>query len=122
MAEPPPGWAAGAWASAGGSSGSGGASRREASHAKGSPVLWSFIHQEAVEPTNNAAERALRKPVLWRKNSFGSGSGRGMRFVERILTVSETCRQHQQSVLDYLTRALLAQRNGLPAPALLSAH
>jgi transposase len=86
------------------------------------PALWSFIHHEGVEPTNNAAERALRKPVLWRKISFGSGSGRGMRFVERILTVSETCRQHQQSVLDYLTRALVAQRNGLPAPALLPTH
>ena len=33
-----------------------------------------------TEPTNNAAERALRPAVLWRKGSFGSTSPRGSRF------------------------------------------
>lgn len=36
------------------------------------PALWTFITTEGVEPTNNAAERALRPAVLWRKNSFGA--------------------------------------------------
>jgi transposase len=68
------------------------------------------------------AERALRKPVLWRKGSFGSNSGRGLRFVERILTVGETCRQHKRGMLDYLTRAIEAHRAGSPAPLLLPTH
>jgi len=86
------------------------------------PALWTWVHRVDVEPTNNAAERALRKPVLWRKGSFGSGSGRGLRFVERILTVGETCRQQKIGMLDYLTRALEAYRAGLPAPLLLTPH
>lgn len=86
------------------------------------PALWTWVHHEGVEPTNNVAERALRKPVLWRKGSFGSNSGRGLRFVERILTVGETCRQQGVGMLDYLTRAIEAYRAGLPAPLLLPTH
>lgn len=86
------------------------------------PALWTWVHREDVEPTNNVAERALRKPVLWRKGSFGSNSGRGLRFVERILTVGETCRQHKRGMLDYLTRAIEAHRAGSPAPLLLPTH
>src|ERR687891_441824 len=40
-------------------------------------ALWTFAQVEGVEPTNNAAERALRPGVLWRKGSFGSQSQRG---------------------------------------------
>ncbi len=86
------------------------------------PALWTWVHRADVEPTNNAAERALRKPVLWRKGSFGSNSGRGLRFVERILTVGETCRQRGVGMLDYLTRAIEAYRAGSPAPLLLPTH
>ena len=35
--------------------------------------------KEGVEPTNNAAERALRHGVLWRKGSFGTHSPAGSR-------------------------------------------
>src|SRR5262249_3671820 len=31
------------------------------------PAFWTFARVEGVEPTNNAAERALRHAVLWRK-------------------------------------------------------
>jgi transposase len=48
---------------------------------------------EGVEPTNNAAERALRPAVLWRKGSFGSNSEAGSRFAERLLTVVVSCRK-----------------------------
>jgi transposase len=58
-------------------------------------ALWTFATVAGVEPTNNAAERALRRAVLWRKCCFGSQSGRGLRFVERMLTITETCRQNQ---------------------------
>jgi transposase len=82
-------------------------------------ALWTFLYEEGVEPTNNAAERALRQSVLQRKTSFGSNSGRGLRATERLLTVSETCRQQQRPLLDYLTAAITALRLGQPAPALL---
>lgn len=82
-------------------------------------ALWTFASEEGVEPTNNAAERALRRAVLWRKCCFGSQSGRGLRFVERMLTITETCRQNHANVLEYLTRAIVAHRHGGPAPRLL---
>jgi transposase len=43
------------------------------------PTLWTFVPVEGVEPTNNAAEQALRHAVLWRKNSRGSDSVTGNR-------------------------------------------
>lgn len=55
--------------------------------------LWTFLEHEAVEPTNNRAERALRfAVVLWRKRSLGTRSEKGNRWVERILSFKETCR------------------------------
>lgn len=85
------------------------------------PALWTFVTTEGVEPTNNAAERALRPAVLWRKNSFGSQSQSGSVFVSRILTVVTTLRVQKRPVLDYLVEACRAARQGLPAPSLLPA-
>ena len=50
------------------------------------PALWTFVRRDGVEPTNNAAERALRPAVLWRKRSQGSRSETVCWFVERVLT------------------------------------
>lgn len=84
-------------------------------------ALWTFVEQEGVEPTNNAAERALRRGVLWRRRSFGTQSEAGSRFVERILTVVTTLRQQKRDVLDYLTAAGKARTLGQTAPSLLPA-
>jgi hypothetical protein len=83
------------------------------------PALWTFLRTEGVEPTNNRAEQALRSPVIRRKLCFGSQSGSGLRTTERLLSVTHTCRQHGRNLLRYLTEALTAHRQGLPAPALL---
>jgi len=81
--------------------------------------LWQFVVEEGIEPTNNHAERLLRRGVLWRKNAFGCVSERGCRFVERLLTVVQTRRLQGKGVLSYLHDALVAHRNGRPAPSLL---
>lgn len=83
------------------------------------PALWTFVDVLGVEPTNNAAERALRRGVLWRRRSFGTQSDAGSRFVERILTAVTTLRQQNRNVLDYLTTACQAYMLGEPAPSLL---
>jgi transposase len=54
--------------------------------------LWTFVVEEGVEPTNNRAERALRFAVLWRKIMQGTYNEKGDRWVERILSLRETCR------------------------------
>lgn len=83
------------------------------------PAFWTFVTHEGIEPTNNAAERALRPAVLWRKNSFGSQSEAGSLFVSRMLTVVTTLRSQHRPVLDYLVDACRAARQDLPAPSLL---
>jgi transposase len=83
------------------------------------PALWPFIAQEGVEPTNTAAERALRPAVLWRKGSFGTQSVAGARFVARLLTVAATCRQQGRNLLDYLTEVCTAAHRGHAIPSLL---
>jgi transposase len=82
-------------------------------------ALWTFARVDGVGPTNNAAERALRPAVLWRKGSFGSHSESGCRFVERLLSVVQTLRLRHQPVLEYLAQALTAHRHGVPAPPVL---
>jgi len=81
--------------------------------------LWTFVWQEGVEPTNNAAERALRHAVLWRKGSGGTDSRQGSRFVERILSVRGTCRQQGRGLLEYLVECCQAQLEAKAAPSLL---
>jgi transposase len=82
-------------------------------------ALWTFVRHEGVEPTNNAAERAIRPGVLWRKGSFGTQSADGSRFVEAVMTVVATLKQQDRNVLDYLTTACEAARRGEGAPSLL---
>src|SRR5829696_4416827 len=71
------------------------------------------------DPTNNCAERPLRRAVLWRRRSFGTQSAAGSQFVERILTAVTTLRQQRRDVLDYLTTACAAMIRKEPAPSLL---
>jgi transposase len=82
-------------------------------------ALWTFVRHEGVEPTNNAAERAIRPGVLWRKGSFGTQSADGSRFVEAMMTVVTTLKQQHRPVLAYLTATCEAALHGEPAPSLL---
>ena len=68
--------------------------------------LWTFLENADVEPTNNAAERSLRHGVMWRKLTHGTRSERGDRFVEVLLSVIETCRQQDKSVLSDVSEPL----------------
>lgn len=83
------------------------------------PFLWTFAEVSGVEPTNNAAERALRPAVLWRKGSFGTHSPEGSRFAERMLTVIATLRQQKRNVLDFLVKACNAKLGRASMPSLL---
>ena len=82
-------------------------------------ALFPFVDNEGVEPTNNAAERALRFAVLWRKGSFGSDSVGGSHFVERILTVRATLRSQKRDLYAYLKDACTAALHGVSPPSIL---
>ena len=84
-------------------------------------AMWGFVDTDAVEPTNNHAERELRRLVLWRKRCFGTQSERGDRFVERMLTVCHTARKQGHRILDFLHHCYKAMLEGTSAPKLLTA-
>ena len=71
-----------------------------------------FLNEPGVEPTNNQAERALRFGVLWRKGSLGTASAKGNAWVQRSLSLRQTCRQLGQSSFSVLVDALGAFMNG----------
>ena len=77
-------------------------------------ALWTFLNQPGVEPTNNRAERALRFGVLWRKRSLGTQSHKGNRWVERILSLKETCRLRSKPTFPVLENMLNAWFNNRP--------
>jgi transposase len=81
--------------------------------------MWTFVEHPGVEPTNNAAERALRHAVIWRKTSFGTQSARGTVFVERMLTVVTSLRLQGRSVLEFLAESTAAALTGAVPPSLL---
>ena len=81
--------------------------------------LWTFVDVQGLEPTNNTAERVLRPAVIYRKLSFGTQSEAGSRFIERMLTISETCRLQKCPLYQWLCDAVSASLNGVPAPKLI---
>jgi transposase len=82
-------------------------------------ALWTFTTTPGVPATNNAAERALRHAVLWRKSCYGTQTDHGDRLVERLLTIRETCRLQRRRLHDYLTTSITAGLHGhaIPAPS-----
>jgi transposase len=76
--------------------------------------LWTFIVEEGVDPTNNRAERALRFAVLWRKLMQGTYNEKGDRWVERILSLRETCRLRGIPTFPVLVEAVTCSFNSQP--------
>jgi transposase len=81
-----------------------------------------FAFHAGVEPTNNAAERAVRHGVLWRKQSHGPRSAAGATYLANIWSVVETCRQHGRNVWEYLAACVAAADHRRPLPDLLPAQ
>lgn len=81
--------------------------------------FFTFVHEPGVEPTNNAAERALRTAVQWRKIMFGTRSDDGERAVARLLTVTRTCQRQQLNTLAYLAAAIHGYRRRQTVASLL---
>jgi len=83
------------------------------------PAMWLFVTTEGVEPTNNAAERAIRPAVIWRRTSFGSQTQAGSTFFARMMTVVTTLKSQRRNVLEFMTQAIASARVGQDSPSLL---
>jgi transposase len=82
-------------------------------------ALWTFLETPGIEPTNNAAERALRQSVIHRRISHGVQSRAGGICRSRLLTVSATLRQQGRDVWQFLEQAWIAHRLGGGMPSLV---
>ena len=69
---------------------------------------WYFLDHPEVPPDNNLAERALRLAVTKRKISGGSRSLSRFGDTASLLSVVQTCRSQQRSVIDFFGEALRA--------------
>jgi hypothetical protein len=77
-------------------------------------ALWTFVVEIGVEPTNNRAERALRFAVVWRRMMHGTYGAKRDRWVERILSVRETCHLRGRPTFPVLVEAVTCYFNGQP--------
>jgi len=72
------------------------------------PGLTRFVDDPRIPLDNNAAERALRGPVVGRKNHYGSRSLRGTQVAAVFYTLCETARLAGVDPQAYLLRAVHA--------------
>jgi hypothetical protein len=84
------------------------------------PLLWTFLKEKGIEPTNNSAERAMRPAVLWKKRSFGVESERGGQYVEAMLSIKTTACLNEVNSVKFLKELILAFRSKTHAPSIFS--
>ncbi|MFB2769049.1 IS66 family transposase [Pelatocladus sp. BLCC-F211] len=81
---------------------------------------WYCLEHPEVPPDNNLAERSLRLAVTKRKISGGSRSLERFGDTANLLTVVQTCRSQQRSVIGFFALALHAHtRNQIVVPSLI---
>ena len=73
---------------------------------------WYFLDHPQVPPDNNQAERSLRLAVTKRKVSGGSRSMERFKHTANLLTVVQTCRRQERSVINFFAQALKPQGEG----------
>jgi len=70
--------------------------------------LTRFVDDARIPLDNNATERAIRGPVVGRKNHYGSKSRRGTEVASRLYTILETCKLHDIDPAAYMHAAVTA--------------
>jgi len=69
-----------------------------------------FLHNPAVEPTNNRGERTLRPPVIVRKLSHGSKNARGAEAFSAFSSVIQTAVKKGTSTFDALHNLFISKK------------
>lgn len=82
-------------------------------------AYFEFITSPGIDPTNNAAEQAIRFIVIDRHVTQGTRSLKGRRSSERIWTVIGTCAMQGRSAFSFIQEAVKAYFHDQPAPSLL---
>ena len=89
---------------------------------KDDAMLWTFLNNNAIPMTNNAAERVIRGFVIWRKCSYGVRSHRGEYFRQRIMSLVETAKLNGMNPYLWVKTIVKAciERTDYPIPKFLS--
>jgi transposase len=70
------------------------------------PHLLTFLYVDAMDPTNNAAEREIRPAVLIRKTNGCNRSPTGAQTHSILTSVIRTCQKHGQDFVNAVKRVL----------------
>jgi hypothetical protein len=82
--------------------------------------LFTFLYREGVEPTNNAAERALRPAVIARKLSAGNRTPIGAETHSILASLAQTARQNGRDFVRAAVQILRRRDPTFIAPVLPS--
>jgi transposase len=74
--------------------------------------LTRFVDDARVPLDNNATERAIRGPVVGRKNHYGSKSRLGTQVAATLYTILETAKLHDIDPAEYIAEAVRAADRG----------
>lgn len=74
--------------------------------------LTRFTDDARIPLDNNATERAIRGPVVGRKNHYGSKSRRGTQVAATLYSILETAKLHGINPAAYLAAAISAAESG----------
>jgi len=74
--------------------------------------LVHFVDDPRIPLDNNATERAIRGPVVGRKNHYGSKSHRGTEVAATLYSILETTKLHGINPMAYLRAAIAASDRG----------
>lgn len=74
--------------------------------------LTRFVDDARIPLDNNATERAIRGPVVGRKNHYGSKSRRGTQVAATVYSILETAKLHDIDPAAYLLAAVRAADRG----------
>jgi hypothetical protein len=75
--------------------------------------LTRFVGDARIPLDNNRTERAIRGPVVGRKNHYGSKSRRGTEVAATFYTILETAKLHGVNPAAYLAAAVTAADRGV---------
>ena len=75
-------------------------------------ALTRYCQAGDLEIDNNATERAIRGPVVGRKNHYGSKSKRGTEVAATLYSILETAKLHGVDPAAYLLAAATAAERG----------
>jgi transposase len=86
---------------------------------KAAEDYFRFLSESNVEPTNNGTERQIRPVVIDRRITQGTRGDAGMRWCERIWTVTATCKKQTKNIFVFIHESIVIYWSNKKYPSLI---